>query len=70
MGNYRSFGDSKFIPELPSNLLENLILNSTAYQSDPEMIKYLWNELKDKIYSLKKEERCLGFYPEVSLEYS
>ncbi|KAF7487756.1 Dipeptidyl peptidase 3 [Sarcoptes scabiei] len=69
MGNYRSFGDSKFIPELPSNLLENLILNSTAYQSDPEMIKYLWNELKDKIYSLKKEERCLGFYPEGQTTY-
>ncbi|XP_076464886.1 dipeptidyl peptidase 3-like [Babylonia areolata] len=60
MGNYKSFGDSKFIPNLPKEKMEAIILNSTAATGDPGSVASLWKEVKDKMYSLTEREKELG----------
>ena len=66
MGNYRGFGDSKFIPVVPKEKLEKLIFNSEAYKKDTKKIEFLWNQIKDKLFSLNERELSLGFYHKVS----
>ena len=66
MGNYRGFGDSKFIPVVPKEKLQNLIFNSEAYKKDTKKIEFLWNQIKDKLFSLNEGELSLWFYPKVS----
>jgi dipeptidyl-peptidase-3 len=55
MGNYTSFGDSKFIPRCEASEFEELVRtanNPTALQ--------LWNEVKADMYSLEKRELDFG----------
>ncbi len=66
MGNYRGFGDSKFIPNLPKQKLETLIINSTAYKNNETEIKFIWDNIKVKLYSLESNDLSLGFSPKVS----
>jgi dipeptidyl-peptidase-3 len=65
MGNYRGFGDTKFIPDLPKHKLESLVLNSKAFQNSETQIKFLWDNVKEKLYSLTDNELALGFSPKV-----
>ena len=44
MGNYKGFGDSKFVPALPMDRLEILILASEAAANNPA-IASLWNQV-------------------------
>nr|KAG5693940.1 hypothetical protein BaRGS_008209 [Batillaria attramentaria] len=60
MGNYKSFGDSKFIPNLPQNKVEIIVLNSAAAVADPGNMSKLWNAVKDKMFSLTDREKELG----------
>ena len=65
MGNYRGFGDSKFIPDLPKDKLEALVVNSKAFKANQKDLKCIWDQIKDRIYSLEKNELALGFAPNV-----
>lgn len=56
MGNYKSFGDSKFIPNLPKEKFEIVVKNCAAAKE----INDLWNRVGDKIYSLSEREKELG----------
>ncbi|XP_071079546.1 dipeptidyl peptidase 3-like isoform X1 [Haliotis cracherodii] len=60
MGNYKSFGDSKFIPNLPKEKMEKLILNSAAAAADPGGIQSLWNSVQCPMYSLEARDKELG----------
>ncbi|XP_046567145.1 LOW QUALITY PROTEIN: dipeptidyl peptidase 3-like [Haliotis rubra] len=60
MGNYKSFGDSKFIPNLPKEKMEKLILNSAAAAADPGSIQSLWSSVQDRMYSLAARDKELG----------
>ncbi|KAK7104572.1 dipeptidyl peptidase 3-like isoform X2 [Littorina saxatilis] len=60
MGNYKSFGDSKFIPNLPKDKVEAIVLNSAAAVADPGGVASLWNSVKDKMFSLASREKELG----------
>ncbi|XP_060564792.1 dipeptidyl peptidase 3-like isoform X2 [Ruditapes philippinarum] len=60
MGNYKSFGDSKFIPNLPKEKFEAVVLGSAACKSDPDKMKALWNAVSDRLYSLENRQRELG----------
>ncbi|XP_034250424.1 dipeptidyl peptidase 3 isoform X2 [Thrips palmi] len=60
-GNYKGFGDSKIVPNLPKERLENIILTSAAHKADPKAIETLWNACADKIYSLEHSHQHLGF---------
>jgi hypothetical protein len=61
MVNYRGFSDLKFILNLPKQKLETLIVSSTAYKNNETEIKFIWNNIKVKLYSLESNDLSLGF---------
>lgn len=60
-GNYKGFGDSKIVPNLPKERLEEIVLTSAAYKADPTVIQALWSACADSIYSLEPLQQHLGF---------
>lgn len=68
-GNYRGFGDNKFIPGLPKEKLHRLLSKSEAWKQDPTMMEFLWTEVGDALYSLKDNEKQLGFPPKGTTTY-
>lgn len=68
-GNYKGFGDSKIVPNLPFHKFEAIIKNSTAYKNDKITLDNLWNQCKDVIYSLSDNEKSLGFWNQVIVSF-
>ncbi|XP_038620187.1 dipeptidyl peptidase 3-like isoform X1 [Tachyglossus aculeatus] len=60
MGNYKSFGDTKFVPNLPKEKLEQLVLGSQAAREHPEEIGELWKTCRDPMFSLEPRQCHLG----------
>lgn len=60
-GNYKGFGDSKIIPNLPKDRLEKIILSSAAHKADPKTVEALWKACGDNMYSLDHLHQHLGF---------
>ncbi|XP_074660218.1 dipeptidyl peptidase 3-like isoform X2 [Tubulanus polymorphus] len=60
MGNYKSFGDSKIIPNINKDKLELIIKNSEAFKNDPKNVNKLWDAVKDDIYDLEERKKSLG----------
>ncbi|KAM9301527.1 dipeptidyl peptidase 3 [Gastrophryne carolinensis] len=59
-GNYKSFGDTKFIPNVSSEQLEKLLRASEAFAKDPEGLESLWKMVAGPMYSLEAQEKQLG----------
>lgn len=59
MGNYKGFGDTKFIPGVPCDKLGSL-LGIAKFGMGAEDVKAKWEYVKDKMYSLGDRERQLG----------
>ncbi|KAJ8266167.1 hypothetical protein GJAV_G00126710 [Gymnothorax javanicus] len=60
MGNYKSFGDTKFIPNLPKEKLKALVWQSQAFQENPTEMEALWNSCAHLMYSLEDKQKQLG----------
>uniref|UniRef100_A0A8D3CPH0 Dipeptidyl peptidase 3 n=1 Tax=Scophthalmus maximus TaxID=52904 RepID=A0A8D3CPH0_SCOMX len=60
MGNYKSFGDTKFIPNLPKDKLEALVKASQAFEEQPAEMEALWNSCSCLLYSLEDKQKQLG----------
>jgi dipeptidyl-peptidase-3 len=60
MGNYKGFGDSKFVPYLPAERLEMLVKASAAFAAEPEVVGQLWEAVRGPLYSLADKEKQLG----------
>uniref|UniRef100_K7F547 Dipeptidyl peptidase 3 n=1 Tax=Pelodiscus sinensis TaxID=13735 RepID=K7F547_PELSI len=60
MGNYKSFGDTKFVPNLPKDKLQQLIWQSQAFQEQPEEMESLWGRCGELMFSLDPRQRQLG----------
>lgn len=60
-GNYKGFGDSKIVPNLPKERLEKIVLTSAAHKADPTALETLWAACADRIYSLEPLQQHLGF---------
>ncbi|XP_068187374.1 dipeptidyl peptidase 3 [Antennarius striatus] len=60
MGNYKSFGDTKFIPNLPKDKLEALLKASQAFQECPKEMEALWDSCSCLMYSLEDRQKQLG----------
>ncbi|KAM8969325.1 dipeptidyl peptidase 3 [Sarcophilus harrisii] len=69
MGNYKSFGDTKFVPNLPKEKLERLVLGSRAAQEHPEEVGGLWQVCGDLMFSLEPQQRHLGLGNEGTTTY-
>ena len=68
MGNYRGFGDSKFIPNLPKDMFLKLVLNSAAYEKDSKEIDFCLDNSLERMYSVSGQT-SLGFSPEGMTTY-
>uniref|UniRef100_A0A3Q3BMH5 Dipeptidyl peptidase 3 n=1 Tax=Haplochromis burtoni TaxID=8153 RepID=A0A3Q3BMH5_HAPBU len=60
MGNYKSFGDTKFIPNLPEDKLKALVWASQAFQEQPAEMEALWDSCSCLLYSLENRQKQLG----------
>jgi dipeptidyl-peptidase-3 len=60
MGNYKGFGDSKIIPNLPVEQFEALVKASASYAANPESFGALWDSLRCSMYVLTDRQKQLG----------
>lgn len=59
MGNYKGFGDTKFIPNIDRVRLMDLL----KVASNWDQIKELWAEIGDAVYDITPGRICLGYPP-------
>ncbi|GMT21593.1 hypothetical protein PFISCL1PPCAC_12890, partial [Pristionchus fissidentatus] len=59
-GNYKDFGDSKFIPVVAANKLHAFVASSAAASLSPDLLS-IYREVESAIYSLTKRTAGLGF---------
>lgn len=69
MGNYRGFGDSKIVPNLPVEKLEVLVKSSAAFKADASSLEFAWNAAKSRMFSLEPSQLSLGFAPKGTTTY-
>uniref|UniRef100_A0A672LDL7 Dipeptidyl peptidase 3 n=1 Tax=Sinocyclocheilus grahami TaxID=75366 RepID=A0A672LDL7_SINGR len=60
MGNYKSFGDTKFIPNLPKEKFKALVWESLAFKQSPGDMEALWGCCCESLYSLEDKLKQLG----------
>lgn len=60
-GNYRAFGDTKFVPELPSEEFRQVISKSEAHKSHGQVLDELWTAIEMEVYAEEDPFRILGF---------
>ncbi|XP_060107462.1 dipeptidyl peptidase 3 [Heteronotia binoei] len=60
MGNYKSFGDTKFVPNLPKEKLKKLVWESQALKEHPKEMEALWGRCGDLMFSLEPTQKHLG----------
>ncbi|CAK1604008.1 unnamed protein product [Parnassius mnemosyne] len=59
-GNYKGFGDTKFIPNLSKEAFELIVKSSKAYDDDNTHMTKLWQKVQNAIYSLAPRLTSLG----------
>lgn len=64
-GNYKGFGDTKFIPNLSKESFELIIKASKAYESDNTHITKLWQNTSNAMYGLAPRLTSLGMSDKV-----
>uniref|UniRef100_A0A646QCZ7 Dipeptidyl peptidase 3 n=1 Tax=Hemiscolopendra marginata TaxID=943146 RepID=A0A646QCZ7_9MYRI len=62
MGNYKGFGDSKFVPNLTLEKFVDLVKNSKAYKNDSKLMQYLLDNCAKQIFYLDEQVKQLDFY--------
>lgn len=60
MGNYKGFGDSKFIPNLSVEQFGKIVKSSEAWKICESAMSKLWESVKAPLYSLSDKEQQLG----------
>ena len=66
MGNYKSFGDSKFIPGVSQEVFLRVLQASAA---DTAFLAALFDECKERMYSTEERFEVLGFAPDAVTTY-
>ena len=60
-GNYKSFGDTKFVPDLSEENFEKLIKMSKAYEINGEIIEEIWNSIKTHVFRYDGPYKKIGY---------
>lgn len=63
-GNFKSFGDTKFVPEIDEQTFEKVIKASASYASHKEQIDTIWEKIKHEVYSEHDPYARVGFKDE------
>lgn len=58
-GNYKGFGDTKFVPGIEVGRLEGLLRLSPVWTE----LEKLWAEVREAVYDLEAGRHCLGYKP-------
>lgn len=66
-GNIRSFGDDKFIPQLPREKFEAFIHATKFYNQNKALVDELWNDISGIIYATQPPYNHIGFINEKRL---
>lgn len=66
-GNYKGFGDTKFVPGIEASRFEKLLKLSPIW-SDLQSLWYCFN-LKERLYDLRQGHTCLGYPPDGCTTY-
>ena len=69
MGNYQSFGNSKFIPNMPKESFEKIVKSSQAWKEDQEVMNGIWESCHEKMFSLAPNELNLDLPPNGVTKY-
>ncbi|VVC90186.1 unnamed protein product [Leptidea sinapis] len=59
-GNYKGFGDTKFVPNLSDGSFELIVKSSKAYKNDSTHLSKLWQNTRSTIYSITPRLTSLG----------
>ncbi|XP_046434394.1 dipeptidyl peptidase 3 isoform X1 [Neodiprion fabricii] len=59
-GNYKSFGDSKIVPNLKKTKFEAIVKVSKAYSQSSQDVQSLWDKVEARLYSLNDRAKSLG----------
>lgn len=60
LANYKSFGDTKFVPGVETHVFEAIIKASPAYAAQAAQIDKLWGEVKGIVYDLRPRLLQMG----------
>lgn len=60
-GNYKSFGDSKFVPQIPESKFKQIIQASESYTQYAEVLDNLWNSIAKEVYFEENPLKQIGF---------
>jgi len=60
-GNFRSFGDTKFVPELDSAAFRKIFESSLAYTTHRAVIEDIWGRIEREVYTEEEPHQSIGF---------
>ena len=60
-GNYKSFGDTKFVPEVPAEDLSSVLKKAECYKSHKDIVDSIWERIEKEIYTEEDPFRIIGF---------
>ena len=60
-GNFKSFGDTKFVPELPIESFEKIFKASSAYATHQDVMDDCWNRISREVYKETDPHQHIGF---------
>ena len=60
-GNFRSFGDTKFVPELAEDSFVTILRSCDAYETHGDVIDDCWARIGHEVYSEDDPHRSIGF---------
>jgi len=61
-GNFKSFGDTKFVPEIPEEKFKSAIIHSCFYSEYKEVLDNIWERISKEVYSEEAPYFKIGFY--------
>ena len=50
-GNFRSFGDTKFVPEFENAVFVKIFESSSAYETHREVLENIWARIEREVYT-------------------
>lgn len=60
-GNFRSFGDTKFVPELDAVAFWKIVESCSAYQTHGDVLDDIWGRISHEVYSEEDPHQHIGF---------